>query len=286
MDTDTVKTFELMQRKIKIVLVDPNDETRENLIDLINVERGFKLIRATDDSYDAYAYIVEHKPDILITDIVLLGEDGLSFIERISQLPASVRPEIIITSGFASEQAQKDATALGVAYFMQKPCDTNTLFSRIRQFSQFKVQEPLSAPETIQPEMSTESMTLEEAVTEILHNFGMPTRNVGYQYVRTAIVLAVEDRKIINALTKGLYPIIAAQYRSTPSRIERSIRHEISLTWDNAKTEILQKYFGINAERGRKPTNGEFIAKLADTLLLKKIREKSYEYTAKNNRAV
>ena len=149
--------------------------------------------------------------------------------------------------------------ALGVSYFLPKPCETATLLDQMcNVFSQ-----------PVTPEERTSA--LKNLVTSVIHEIGVPAHIKGYQYLREAIMIAVDDMEVINAVTKVLYPAVAKRFATTPSRVERAIRHAIEVAWDRGDLETLQKYFGYTVSNAKgKPTNSEFIAMIADRLLLEK----------------
>lgn len=255
-----------MQKEIKIVLADAGEEYRQLLTDLLGAEGDFNIIGTTGDGNTALSYITAGGVDVLITDLILSSLDGLSLMKKVSELPDRNRPAIIVVSGFASEHTLLESAALGASYFMQKPCDISSLFSRIRQISNSS-RVPVETRElrtSRQPERA-----LDAIVTEVIHEIGVPAHIKGYQYVREAIILAVNDMEVINAVTKVLYPTVAKKFQTTPSRVERAIRHAIEVAWDRGDIETLQKFFGYTVSNIKgKPTNSEFIAMIADRLNL------------------
>lgn len=255
-----------MQKEIKIVLADSGEEYRQLLVDMLGSEGDFNVVGATGDGNTALSIVLDNEIDVLITDLILSGLDGLSLMKRISELPDRSRPAIIVVSGFASEHTLGESAALGASYFMQKPCDVSSLFQRIRQVSGLS-RPPVEARELRsirQPERAIDAI-----VTEVIHEIGVPAHIKGYQYVREAIILAVNDMEVINAVTKVLYPTVAKKFQTTPSRVERAIRHAIEVAWDRGDIETLQKFFGYTVSNIKgKPTNSEFIAMIADRLNL------------------
>lgn len=255
-----------MQKEIKIVLADSGEEYRQLLADLLGAEGDFSVIGSTGDGNSALSCIAGGGVDVLITDIILSGLDGLSLMKRVAELPERDRPAIIVVSGFASEHALSESASLGASYFMQKPCDIASLFSRIRQIAGSA--RPAVEVRELRPSRQPER-TLDAIVTEVIHEIGVPAHIKGYQYVREAIILAVNDMEVINAVTKVLYPTVAKKFQTTPSRVERAIRHAIEVAWDRGDIETLQKFFGYTVSNIKgKPTNSEFIAMIADRLNL------------------
>ena len=199
--------------------------------------------------------IERERPQLVITDVILPELDGFALLDRMAKLPA--RPKTILVSAFYREQMVMQAMEQGAAYFMAKPCEAGSLLERMRQAVR-------------NGEMEEESpVALERLVTSIIHEVGVPAHIKGYQYLREAIMMAVEDIESVSAITKVLYPSIAKKFKTTSSRVERAIRHAIEVAWDRGDIETLQNYFGytVSGVKG-KPTNSEFISMIADRLRL------------------
>ena len=177
------------------------------------------------------------------------------------------RPRLLVLSSFARGNVAELAAAHGADYYMMKPCRIPTVVERVRQLA------ARSQPSGGTPEDSAEGESLESQVTSIIHEIGVPAHIKGYQYLREAILMAMEDPEYINAVTKRLYPDIAQKDNATPSRVERAIRHAIEVAWDRGDVDTLNRYFGYTIHNMRgKPTNSEFIAMIADKMRLDKKR--------------
>ena len=199
--------------------------------------------------------------------------DGLGVLRKLAQ--KQQRPAVIIVSGFFNDHVIQEAAELGAYYFMPKPCDIPALLERIRQITASRrVSGLVTAKQGIAIGAPQES--LETVVTEVIHEIGVPAHIKGYQYLREAIILTINDMDIINSVTKVLYPTVAKKFGTTPSRVERAIRHAIEVAWDRGDLETLQKFFGYTVSNVKgKPTNSEFIAMIADCLSLRrKVAEK------------
>ena len=245
-----------MDHQRTVLLADANEEFRAMLQEAIEQAGEFTVAASTGDGREALRVIEERKPDLLLTDVDLPGLDGLGLLQALKEREGYV-PKIIIVSAFCGEKTMSDAEKLGVSYYLPKPCEPGSLLERMRG-----IFESPSAPER-------KSYTLKNTVTSVIHEIGVPAHIKGYQYLREAIIIAVNDMEVINAVTKVLYPEVAKRFGTTPSRVERAIRHAIEVAWDRGDLETLQKYFGYTVSNTKgKPTNSEFIAMIADRLML------------------
>ena len=245
-----------METKIRILLADANPDFSKLLADTLAAERDLELVGTAADGPEALAMLRQLRPDALLLD---LPETGCSC-------------PVIVLSGFMNGKVVSDCAALGASYFMPKPCDPAALLQRIRQLgssqSETSLGDGIDCSSAAQA--SRREADLEATVTEIIHEIGVPAHIKGYQYLREAIILTIRDMDIINAVTKVLYPEVAKRFDTTPSRVERAIRHAIEVAWDRGDIEVLQKYFGYTVSNIKgKPTNSEFIAMIADSLTLR-----------------
>ena len=257
-----------METKTRILLADSNPDFCSLLTDLISTEKDMEIVASADNGVDALALIAELRPAVLLMDLVLSKLDGLELLRRLPE--TGVRPHVIVLSGFVNSKVVADCSALGADYFMPKPCDMPTLLGRIRQLVLASRGPVPSAGFEIAPQ-ARQDVDLEAVVTDIIHEIGVPAHIKGYQYLREAIILTINDMEMINAVTKVLYPEVAKKFGTTPSRVERAIRHAIEVAWDRGDIEVLQKFFGYTVSNIKgKPTNSEFIAMIADNLSLKR----------------
>jgi len=244
-----------MENRIRVILADSSEEFRVLLTQIIEETGEFQVAGAAGDGQEAWRLIAERRPELVVTDLVLPGLDGLALLRRCAEL-GERGPKAIVVSAFCTEAAVAETAELGVCAFLSKPISESSLLERMRR-----------AVRSDEPAES--SPALEGQVTAIIHEIGVPAHIKGYQYLREAIKIAVEDMDVINAVTKVLYPEVARRFDTTASRVERAIRHAIEVAWDRGDLETLQKYFGytVNSAKG-KPTNSEFIAMIADRLSL------------------
>lgn len=245
-------------KNVNIVIADSNKEFRNTLITALNAEADMNVVGATDDGLEAVELCRRFHPDLVIMDVILTSTDGIELLTAIKALPQ--KPSVLVLSSFASSKLSDLAVNRGANYFMIKPCRPSAVIERARQM--------LSA-EHRRPEGAKAEGDLKGVITAIMMEIGVPAHVRGYHYLRDAIIIATEDERAINAVTKVLYPDVAAHYNTTPSRVERAIRHAIETAWDRGDLDMLRKYFGytVSGVKG-KPTNSEFIAMIADRLRL------------------
>ena len=247
-----------MENRLEVVLADANEDFRTMLQRTIEETGEFCVVGSVGNGAEAWKLIEREKPKLVITDVVLPELDGLGLLGCVAKLQE--KPKVILVSAFYREQLVMQAMELGAAFFMAKPCEPNALLERMRQAVR---------REDAEEETEDRSVTLERMVTSIIHEVGVPAHIKGYQYVREAIIIAVQDMDVINAVTKVLYPEVAKRFHTTPSRVERAIRHAIETAWDRGDLETLQRYFGYTVSNTKgKPTNSEFIAMIADRIRL------------------
>lgn len=251
-----------MDGTVSLLIADANEEYRHQFIEMLQGEPDFEIMGETGDGMVLLDQLQTLRPDVVVMEIVLGTIDGIEVLERLARLEPDYRPKILILSSYARGGMADLAASLGADHYMAKPCRPSAVCQRIRQIAFF------SAVPTPSQEGSR---SLESMVTSIIHEVGVPAHIKGYQYLREAIILAVEDMDVINAVTKVLYPEVAKRFGTTASRVERAIRHAIEVAWDRGDLEILQKYFGYTVSNVKgKPTNSEFIAMIADRLQLQR----------------
>ncbi|MGI6498788.1 MAG: sporulation transcription factor Spo0A [Oscillospiraceae bacterium] len=256
-----------MGNQVRILVADAGEEFRSLLAETLSGEEDLEIVGQTGDGTELVQMAGELRPDVLVMDVLLAQMDGLEALKEIDPANRWPKMEVLVLSNFVKEHVVQQAASLGAGYFMMKPCRPNSVMERIRQ-----MRNGATAPsEEISLLRPSRGESLEVLVTAIIHEIGVPAHIKGYQYLREAIVLAVHDMDVINAVTKVLYPDVAKRFGTTPSRVERAIRHAIEVAWDRGDLETLQKYFGYTVSNAKgKPTNSEFIAMIADRLQLKR----------------
>lgn len=245
-----------MENLTRVVLADASEEFRAVLKETIEKTGEFCVVGSAGDGEEAWRLITEQAPELVLCDVLLPELDGLSLLSRMAELPSV--PKRIVLTAVSRESVVEQALERGADFYMLKPCSDEALMEQMRI---------LCFGEAAQ---DSAALALERTVTTIIQEIGVPAHIKGYQYVREAIVLAVQDIEVINAVTKVLYPAVAKRFGTTPSRVERAVRHAIETAWDRGDLETLQSYFGytVNSAKG-KPTNSEFIAMIADRIRLR-----------------
>ena len=263
-----------MEKQVSLVIADANDDFRHVCMQAIQSGEGIDLLAEVSDGESLLHAINSYQPDVVLMDLILPKQDGFAVLKAMQDLKTA-RPAVIVLTAFSNPGVITDAAALGAYYFFTKPCDFTELLDRIRAVGKLGGKTSgmplMAAQQASKPEQRLETM-----VTEIIHEIGIPAHIKGYQYIREAIILTVRDMDLINAVTKALYPMVAKRYNTTPSRVERAIRHAIEVAWDRGDIEVLQKYFGYTVSNIKgKPTNSEFVALIADRLQLRlKVQER------------
>jgi len=249
-----------MEHATTVFIADSAEEFCTGLTAVLQRADGFQVVGTAFDGEQTLRMVSERRPDVLVLDLMLPKKDGISILKALNTMDR--RPVVIATSAFVSTYVSAAAANLGVRYLMQKPCDISAL---LEQLEETRSGETLRFP----TQRRMDKTSIESMVTGIIHEIGVPAHIKGYQYLREAIIIAVNDMDVINAITKVLYPQVAKTFGTTPSRVERAIRHAIEVAWDRGDLDTLQRFFGYTVSNTKgKPTNSEFIALIADKLQL------------------
>ena len=244
--------------KKRVFIADNTEEFCCALTSALQHSDGFQIVGTANDGELAIRMVTESKPDILVLDMMLAKKDGISVLKAISALQP--RPVVLATFGFITNYMASAAASLGARYLMLKPCDMSALVERLEEIRSGEFQQQPASRHTGQT-------SIETMITNIIHEIGVPAHIKGYQYLREAIIIAVEDMDVINAITKVLYPRIARTYQTTPSRVERAIEHAIEVAWDRRDQNALDQFFGYaGIKRKDKPSVAEFLAVIADDI--------------------
>ncbi len=226
---------------------------------------GLEVETMEKDGRQLVNVIEQMHPDVVILDFFMPQLDAIGVIKSVRAMSMDPMPQFMVMSSFDNPSLEREAMIVGAAYYFLKPFDADAMAERILSLCGKK------RAEMIADNKLNFSVTgnLEVRVTEIIHHIGVPAHIKGYQYLRDAIMMAIEDDDIMNAVTKRLYPAVAKKYGTTSSRVERAIRHAIEVAWDRGDVDVLNSYFGYTIHNGRgKPTNSEFIAMISDKFRL------------------
>ncbi len=249
-----------MDNRKKILIADGSEEFCLKLKEAVEQESNWEVIGTATDGVEAVELLQKARPDVILLDLLLPKLDGIAVLRQAAKLVPA--PVCMVLTGFLTEYAATAAAGLGVRYFMAKPCKFSAVAERLGEI--------LSGEEEGRKQQARRAeVNIEAMVTSVIHEIGVPAHIKGYQYLREAIKIAVNDMEVINAITKVLYPQVAKAFATTPSRVERAIRHAIEVAWDRGDLETLQRFFGYTVSNTKgKPTNSEFIALIADRLQL------------------
>lgn len=255
--------------KLNVAIADDNEKMVEMLGKLIDEDKELELVGKAHNGEEICRIIQNKEPDVVVLDIIMPKVDGLSVMEKMHQdRTIKKMPSFIVVSAVGQERITEDAFNLGASYYILKPFDNEMLLSRIKNVRGLPVRRREGGM-AAEGRAAQQERNLELDVTNIIHEIGVPAHIKGYQYLRDAIILSVEDMEMLNSITKILYPTIAKKYQTTPSRVERAIRHAIEVAWSRGKMDTIDELFGYTVSNGKgKPTNSEFIALIADKIRL------------------
>ncbi len=261
-----------MKNEINVLVVDDSVEFCEAISKFINMQDNINVIDIVHNGHDAIKVMKDKMPDVVLLDEIMPELDGLSVLSALNENEEfnNYRPKVIMISAVTSDRVTNEALNLGVDYYMAKPIDMKSLVHRIECVNSDVVLNKggFEIDNTSNKQNKTSS-SLEARITTLLHEIGVPAHIRGYNYMRESILIAVDNIDVLNYITKELYPEIAKRCGTTPSRVERAIRHAIEVAWSRGNLETKDNLFSytINVNKG-KPTNSEFIALIADRLRL------------------
>ncbi|SFU90183.1 two-component system, response regulator, stage 0 sporulation protein A [Alicyclobacillus macrosporangiidus] len=257
---------------LKILIADDNKEFTEILNEFISSQDDMEVCGVAHNGNDVLDLIRERSPDVLVLDIIMPVLDGIGVMERLVEEMEPL-PKVIMLTAFGQETVTRRAMELGVSYFILKPFDMPVLIERIRQVTQEAQAAPAAVPGVMFPLdrqinlAAVHRRSIDAAITQIIHEIGVPAHIKGYHYLREAIGIVFYDVEILSSVTKTLYPRIAERFKTTPSRVERAIRHSIEVAWGRGNMDAIRNVFGYTVSASKtKPTNSEFIAMIADKL--------------------
>lgn len=241
--------------KTKLMIVDDNEEFLSECVAYFSGKEEYEVVATATNGEDALALIDQTTPDVLLLDLVMPKLDGYGVLEKISTTQKTIVMSALNAGNFVTK-----AINLGARYYMMKPFRMEQLDARIAECMK----------EGAASRVRNKSM--EEKITNIFITVGIPAHIKGYQFLREAIKMAIDNPDVINSITKKLYPEVARRFDTSPSKVERAIRHAIEVAWNRGKIENINSLFGVRVySHNEKPTNGEFIALVADKMLLESV---------------
>ena len=253
---------------LSVAIADDNQKILDLLGDIISTDKDLDLVGKAKNGEEMCQIIKDRQPDVVLLDLIMPKMDGLTVMEQVNQAQtANKRPYFIVVTAVGQERITEDAFNKGANYYVMKPFNNEMLLDKIKSVR--KMFRRCDRKEENRTGENTQAGSLENRVTNMLHEIGIPAHIKGYHYLRDAIIMAVNDMDVLNAITKILYPTVAKKYQTTSSRVERAIRHAIEVAWSRGKLDTLDELFGYTVSTGKgKPTNSEFIALIADTIQL------------------
>ncbi len=258
-------------QNVKILIVDDNKRIVSLLRDAIMKEEDMEVVGTASDGEEALSLIEFYKPDVVLLDLIMPKIDGLGVMERLKSSKSNHIPKIIVVSAVSQESVTENAFELGAAYYILKPFDTRMVVNRARAVAVYNESDNHVINTVLANQQNSKNKinNLEADVTNIIHEIGVPAHIKGYQYLRDAIIMSVNDNEMLGSITKRLYPTIAKNHKTTSSRVERAIRHAIEVAWSRGKMDTIEELFGYTVNSGKgKPTNSEFVALIADKIRL------------------
>lgn len=259
---------------LNVAIAEDNPQMMSVLSDMLEQEEGFCVIGKAENGEDAYNMIMDTKPDVVLMDVIMPKMDGISVMEKVKKAKEGMKsPSFIMVTAAGSDNVTADAFQLGANYFIMKPFSREVVMDKIRRVCFGKVRlSNYTEMKKVHPYVDKTDyiqQNLEGDVTQLLHEIGIPAHIKGYQYLRDAIAISVEEEDMLISVTKVLYPTIAKRHQTTPSRVERAIRHAIEVAWSRGRVDTINDLFGYTINNGKgKPTNSEFIALVSDKIRL------------------
>lgn len=257
----------LLVEKIKVLIADDSTVVLEVLSSYLQDKEDIEVVGTAEDGLQVMDILRSKPVDVLLLDMVMPRLDGFGVLAQIQKENLPHRPHIIAVTALMRDDFIQRAINLGSDYYILKPFELSAVYQRIVERNQpveVQADAPVRAPQPA-------NCSLDERIANIFLSMGIPAHIKGYHFLREAIKLVVNDREMINAITKDLYPTVALNFNTTSSKVERAIRHAIDVAWTRGQMENINMLFGSELYvKHEKPTNGEFIALIADRLSIEK----------------
>lgn len=248
--------------KIRVMLADDNQNMLCLLADYFSHKEDIEVVAMVSDGTEIADAVRANRPDLLVMDIIMPHKDGFMALEEIRQLEENIRPRVIVLTGLSREDFIARAMELGASYYMVKPFDMHLLYSRMME-----IMGKDKASVRIEPDRNTAAENEDESITNLFLTLGIPAHIKGYQYLREAVHMVIQNRDVINRITKELYPGVARRFDTSPSKVERAMRHAIEVAWSRGRLDAVNRMYGYKVfDAMDKPTNGEFISCIAEKI--------------------
>ena len=254
---------------VRVVVADDNQQLREMITGYLGEQNGIEIVGSASNGLETLDLLQKQEPDVLVCDMIMPQMDGFGVMERIPALKLSHQPGIIALTALGRDDFIARAINLGASYYMVKPFDFGVLAQRVFETAGEEAKADALGTMLYRNEPEGGS-SLEERIANLFLTVGIPAHIKGYQYLREAVKMVIENPDLMGRITKELYPGIARRFGTTSSKVERAIRHAIEVAWNRGRIEALDEAFGRNVcSLDDKPTNGEFIALVSDRLRIK-----------------
>ncbi len=261
--------------KINVAIADDSERMLRLLDEIISKEEDLHVVGMAKDGEEAYELIKEKKPDVVLLDYIMPKLDGLGVMDKVNaDVSIHKHPSFVMISAIGQDRITEAAFEKGASYYIMKPFDNDLVIDRIRSLSRVGERAEEKKVKPYERLKKTPKKSLEEQVTDVIHEMGVPAHIKGYQYLREAIIMSILDMDMMNSVTKILYPEVAKKFQTTPSRVERAIRHAIEVGWSRGRVETIVETFGYTVSVGKgKPTNSEFIALISDKIRMEQQKD-------------
>lgn len=256
-------------QEIRLLVVDDHAELRRMMVEFLQIQEGIASVRDVSNGLEAMSILASEPIDVMVTDLIMPVMDGYALLEEMHKLPLEPMPKVIAVTALGRDDFVMRAIERGVMYYMVKPFDMKHLLRHIHEVMGMSVRD--SEQPLRQSVPLRQSQSIDERLSSLFLTIGIPAHIKGYSFLREAVKMVVEQPDVINRITKELYPGIGKRFDTTASKVERAIRHAIEVAWSRGRIETLNRAFGCKVcTKEDKPTNGEFIAMIADKLSLER----------------
>ncbi|MDO4546961.1 MAG: sporulation transcription factor Spo0A [Clostridia bacterium] len=254
-----------MEKRIRVMIADDNQAMIDGIEAYLSDKADMELIAVANDGEQAVKLAAQYKPDIMLLDVIMPRMDGFAVLKALGESRIQPAARVIMLTGLRRDDFIERAMRLGASYYMVKPVDMDILFNRIREIY------ALTSAPAPSAEKEEVCVNIDEQITNLFLTIGIPAHIRGYQYLREAVKMVIDDHDVIGRITKELYPSIARRFDVTASKVERAMRHAIEVAWNRGRLESVNRMYGYSLfSPNDKPTNGEFIALIADKLATSK----------------